>query len=90
MLLLSWSSTEFANNFKELGLIMTVISKGPIEGDQPPSIQICLLLEEFNALTLEQLPFTLPTMRDIQHHIDLIPDSMLSNLPHYRMNSKEA
>lgn len=53
----------------------------------PPSIH--QVLREYTDVTLEELPDELPPMRDIQHTIDLVLDTPLPNLPHYRMNPSE-
>ena len=34
----------------------------------------------------EEIPHGLPLMKDIQHQIDLIPGSVLSNKPTYKMS----
>ena len=40
-------------------------------------------------MILEDLLTELPSIHNIQHHIDMIPDAYLPNMPHFRMSSKE-
>jgi len=48
-----------------------------------------LILKEFANVFVEELPVSLPFMRDIQHVIDFVPGSSFPKLPHYRMNLVE-
>lgn len=74
---------------KEQPLLAFVVKQDPIESPNREMLDrhISNLLKEFPSLLEE--PNILPPLRNIQHHIDLMPDSTLPNLPHYRMNPKE-
>ena len=58
-----------------------------VQKEQPP--EVIEILEEFKDVFPEELPDQLPPLRNIQHAIDLIPGSTITNLPHYRMNPTE-
>lgn len=47
-------------------------------------------MEEFKEITREETIDTLPPVRGIEHQIDFIPGSPLSNLPHHRLSLREA
>jgi hypothetical protein len=52
-----------------------------VEKKDPIEIPLILqpLLEKFPYVISEEFPLGLPPMRDIQHHIDLVPGSVLPN-----------
>jgi hypothetical protein len=55
--------------------------------DLPEEIQE--LLEEFVDIVVDELPCSLPPIRSISHHIDLIPGDNLLNKALYRLTTQE-
>jgi hypothetical protein len=55
--------------------------------DLPDEVQE--LLEEFADIIVDELPHSLPPMRSVSHHIDLIPGASLPNKAAYRLTPQE-
>jgi hypothetical protein len=51
--------------------------------DLPGEVQE--LLEEFADIVVDELPHSLPSMRSVSHHIDLIPGANFPNKATYRL-----
>jgi hypothetical protein len=55
--------------------------------DFPEEVQ--KLLDNFADIVVDELPNSLPPIRSISHHIDLIPGESLSNKEAYRLTPRE-
>jgi hypothetical protein len=55
--------------------------------DLPEEVQE--LLEEFADIVLDELPHSLPPIRSVSHHIDLIPRAIFPNKAVYRLTPQE-
>ncbi|XP_024028355.1 uncharacterized protein LOC112093679 [Morus notabilis] len=87
--MLSVSGATFQKDMKGEPFIFALVLKEAPEENAHVSPSLQSLLQDFGDLTSEELPSTLPPIRDIQHHIDLVPGAALPNLPHYRISLKE-
>jgi hypothetical protein len=52
-------------------------------------VEIQKLLENFVDIVMDELPHSLPHIRIISHHIDLIPRASLQNKATYRLTPRE-
>jgi hypothetical protein len=55
--------------------------------DLPEEVQE--LLEEFVDIVVDELPRSLPSIRSVSHHIDLIPGAIFPNKSTYRLTPQE-
>ncbi|PKI58108.1 hypothetical protein CRG98_021487 [Punica granatum] len=66
---------------------LVLLEENEERGDIPPVVKS--LLEEFRDVVPNEIPSGLPPMRDIQHHIDLVPGAAIPSKAAYRISPKE-
>ena len=82
------SMSSFLKEVEETQELYALVSTIGINDNSTPVV-VEPLLQEFKELFPKELPPGLSPMRDIQHHIDLIPRASLPNRPTYRMSPTE-
>ena len=82
------SLAEFEEELQESDRGYMLMGKEVTESIAIPELMVPLVTE-FSDLFPDELPDGLPPLRDIQHHIDLVPGAALPNRPHYRMSPSE-
>jgi hypothetical protein len=73
-------------SFVVVGKLRVVLTNTKID-DLP--IEIQKLLEEYGDIVVNDLPNSLPPIRSISHHIDMIPGARLLNKSTYRTTPTE-
>ncbi|XP_020696713.1 uncharacterized protein LOC110109849 [Dendrobium catenatum] len=70
-------------------ILALIVKEQALMGDKNCPETVKGLLERYADLGPTELPAELPPLRNIQHSIDLIPESTIPNLLHYRLCPKE-
>lgn len=88
------SNTKFLADIKGVPefyalVVKALVVEGEVEASVAVPDRLKPLIHQFSDITSEDLPNNLPSLRNVQHHIYLIPGANLPNLPHYRMSPKE-
>ena len=79
----------FETSMREKGLVLILINSTPSLSAPTVPAAFTPLLQEFCDVFPDDLPPGLPSLRDIQHRIDLVPDAVLPNRAHHRMSPSE-
>ena len=88
--LLTVPKVEFEKHISDGDIIWALVASPaspPSSIEAPPSFGT--LLQAFKDVFPDELPSDLPPLHDIQHHINLVPNAVLPNRPHYRMSPQE-
>jgi hypothetical protein len=78
---------QFSQTLSREHMLLFVVRRGVKQNDGLVPKELTTILEKF--IMPDEMPHQLSHMRDVQHAIDLIPGSSLSNLPHYMMSLVE-
>lgn len=83
------SHRQMMRELDDESMVFLLMPRALTAAKQSAPEPIKVVLEEFKDVFPEELPTGLPPLRDIQHHIDLVPGAPLPNRPHYRMSPTE-